>query len=48
MRKKREPETDEQRNERFRKDAQTRVEHSAAEDHAMDAMVERSIKLHGP
>lgn len=48
MRKKRIPETDEQRDERFAKQAQRRNEDTAAEDDSIDAMVKRSIKLHGP
>jgi len=48
MRKKRNPETDEQRNEVFEKDAQGRSEKAAAEDKVIDAMVKRSIELHGP
>jgi hypothetical protein len=48
MRKKRTLETQEQRNERLEKEAQTRGEDSAAEDRAMDNMVKRSLKLHGP
>jgi hypothetical protein len=38
----------EQRHERFERDAQKRVKNAAAEDIAIDAMVKRSIKLHGP
>ena len=48
MRKKRDPETEEQRKERFAKDAQRRTEDSVAEDEAIDAMIQRSLKLHGP
>jgi hypothetical protein len=48
MRKKRTPETEEQRNERLEKEAQRRIDGAAAEGEAVDAMVKRSIKLHGP
>ena len=48
MRKKRIPETEEQRDERVAKQAQRRNEDTAAVDDAIDAMVKRSIKLHGP
>ncbi len=48
MRKKRSPETEEQRSERFEKDAQRRIQGAAAEDKDIDAMVKRSIELHGP
>jgi hypothetical protein len=48
MRKKRTPETEEQRDERFAKQVQRRNEDTATEDEAIDAMVKRSIELHGP
>lgn len=48
MRKKRNPDTEEQRNERFEKEAQRRSDNAAAEDKTIDDMVKRSIKLHGP
>jgi hypothetical protein len=48
MRRKLNPETEEQRNERFEKDAQRRRELAAAEDENVDAMVKRSIRFHGP
>lgn len=48
MRKKPKSETDEQRNKRFEKESQRRAEDAAAEDNAVDAMVKRSIKTHGP
>jgi hypothetical protein len=48
MRKNRTKETEEQRNERFEKIAQRQIEGATAEDKAIDAMVKRSIKLHGP
>ena len=48
MRKKRNPETKQQRNERLAKEAQRRIEGAAAEDEAVDAMVKRSINMHGP
>lgn len=47
MRKKRNPESEDQRNERFEKSAQKRIDDAAAADDAMDAMVKRSIRLHG-
>ena len=48
MRKRRNPKTEEQLNERFDKEAQRRVDAAAVEGAAMDAMVKRSIELHGP
>jgi hypothetical protein len=48
MRKKRKPEADEQRRERLGKERQRRIDDTAAEDKSVDAMVTRSIKLHGP
>lgn len=48
MRKKRNPETDEQRNKRLEKEAQRRADNAAAEDKAIDAMVKRSIDSQGP
>jgi hypothetical protein len=47
MRKNRPPETEAQRNARFEKQALNRSEDAAAEDKAMDAMIKRSIDLHG-
>ncbi|HET9810886.1 MAG TPA: hypothetical protein VFP53_04230 [Sphingomicrobium sp.] len=47
MRKKRDPETEEQRNERLDKTAQRQIHDLVEEDKAIDAMVRRSIKLHG-
>ena len=47
MRTKREPETDEQRDERLAKEAQGRRDDIAAEDKAVDAMVKKSIRLYG-
>lgn len=47
MRKKRTPETEEQRNERFEKEAQRRIDDAAEENNAIDAMVKRSIERHG-
>jgi hypothetical protein len=40
--------TEEQRNERLAKEAQKRLDDAAAADKIIDAMVERSIKQHGP
>jgi hypothetical protein len=48
MRRKLNPETEEQRIERFEKDARRRSEVAAAKDEDIDAMVKRSIKFHGP
>lgn len=48
MRKKRTPETEGQRNERFEKETQRRIDDAAAADKAIDAMVKQSIELHGP
>ncbi len=48
MRKKRDPETDEQWNLRLAKQARSRNEDTAAEDKAIDAMVKRSIESQGP
>lgn len=42
------PENEEQRNERFEKVAQKRIDDASAADKAIDAMVKQSIKLHGP
>jgi hypothetical protein len=47
MRKKRDPETDEQRDARLKKQALNRSEDAVAEDKAVDAMIKRSIDLHG-
>jgi hypothetical protein len=48
MRKKRDPETDEQRHERSERDTQRRSDNAAAEAEDMDARVQRSIELYGP
>lgn len=48
MRKKRTRETEEQRDERIEKDSQRRIDDAAKADEAIDAMVKKSIKLHGP
>ena len=48
MRKKLTPETEEQRNERLAKEAQKRLDDSAAADQVIDAMVKRSLKRYGP
>lgn len=48
MRKKRNPETDEERNKRLEKEAKRRADNAAAEDNAIDAMVKRSIDSQGP
>jgi hypothetical protein len=48
MRKKRDPETDQERTVRTEEEAQRTLDKAAAEDSAIQAMVERSIKLRGP
>ena len=48
MRKKRDPETEEHRNERLENEALKRIGDAAVEDTAMDAMVKQSILMHGP
>lgn len=47
MRRKPEPETDQQRDERLASETHSRGEAQAASDAAIDAMVKRSIKLYG-
>lgn len=47
MRKKRDPETAERRNERIERLAQGRIDQASAEDKQIDAAIRRSIKLHG-
>lgn len=47
MRKKRDPESDEQRSNRLERNAHDRVEQASTEDAALDAAVRRSIELHG-
>jgi hypothetical protein len=48
MRKKRTPETEEQRNERIKKETDRWIDNAAAAEEAIDAMVKQSIELHGP
>ena len=48
MRKKREPLTETQRAERVEQLAHNDAEGAAAEDKAIDAMIKRSIEIHGP
>ena len=48
MRKKRGPETEEQRRERSEQDAQRRSADATAESMEIDARVKLSIKLYGP
>ncbi|HKC03147.1 MAG TPA: hypothetical protein VKC17_07575 [Sphingomicrobium sp.] len=48
IRKKRDPLTDERRTQRAELQAQSHAEGAAAEDKAIDAMIKRSIELHGP
>ena len=47
MRKKREPENDEQRGERLGNHARVQIEQASAEERALDAAVRQSIKLYG-
>lgn len=47
MRTRREPETDEQRDERLAREAQDRRANMAAEEEAVHTLVKRSIDLHG-
>jgi hypothetical protein len=47
MRKKREIETHEHRNERMAREVRDRTEQSSADDKALDEAVRRSIKLYG-
>jgi hypothetical protein len=48
MRKKRNPENTEQRDERHEKAAQKRTEDAAKNESDIDAWVKDSIKIHGP
>lgn len=48
MRRKREPESNEQRSQRVDRLAQARADHASAEAQAMDAAVRRSIQQFGP
>jgi len=48
MRKKRNPETAKEREDRLKDKAQKRTDEAAAVDDALDAMVQRSIERHGP
>jgi hypothetical protein len=48
MRKKRDPETEEQRHQRFEREAELRSRRALEEDDAIEAMVKRSIEQHGP
>ena len=48
MPKKRTLETAEDRNERLKREALRALDDTTAGDDALDAMVKRSIKLHGP
>jgi hypothetical protein len=47
MRKKRDPETAPERDERLERHARLRTDEASAEDKAIDAAIRRSIKLHG-
>lgn len=47
MAKKRRPENEAERSGRLAQQSLSRIEHSAAEERALDAAVSRSIKLHG-
>lgn len=48
IRKKRDLLTDEQRARRLELQAQSDIDGTAAEDKAIDAMIKRSIEIHGP
>jgi hypothetical protein len=48
MRKQRELETAEKRNERLKRGAQRKIDEAAAADAAVDQMIRRNIKLYGP
>ena len=48
VRQKRSLETEQQRHDRFAQQARERAADAAAEDKALDAMIKRSIELHGP
>ena len=45
---KRDPETEEQLSDRLAKEAQARSDDIATNDQAIDDMIKRSIKFHGP
>lgn len=47
MRKKRDPETAAERDERIERHARRRIDEASAEDGKIDAAIRRSIKLHG-
>ena len=47
MRKKREPETAAERQERIEKQARERIAQTSAEDREIDAAIRRSIEVHG-
>ncbi len=48
MRQKRSLETEQQRSDRFEQQVRDRADDRAAEDKALDAMIKRSIEIHGP
>ena len=48
MRKHRKVETDEERNERYKRGAQMKIEEAEAADDALDAKIARNIKAYGP
>jgi hypothetical protein len=48
MRKRRNTETDEQRNERSKENARRLSKAGIASDDAIDELVKRSIEMHGP
>lgn len=48
MTRRRKSETAEERDERSKREALRAIDDAAAAEVALDAMVERSIKLHGP
>jgi hypothetical protein len=48
MRKMRKPETAAERDERLKRDARRKMDEAAAADAAVDQMIRRNIRLHGP
>jgi hypothetical protein len=48
MRKTRDPESNQQRDQRLERKAQARIEERSAEETALDAAVRQSMRLYGP
>ena len=48
MRKQRKSETCEERNQRLKRDAQRKMDETAAADAAVDRMIRRNIRQYGP